>query len=875
MPVSNLNSRITCFGTYTTLAAIMTDFAAAGGTFTTSVVGAKTIYTVPTHGFETRNGANISWNPETEELVCARTLSATTQAFLMNPTSSLRIGFEYTQGGKTLRTKGFGLRFDRTQTESTTTERGGRIFAGCSLVVYGDLQLSQTISCDGTMQVYGDIYGVAPTGTSDPSIRTNASTNFLHEGGMYTVRGGKPIRLFASTGGGQASVTRALSSEFENVVLQAQSGGAAPFGLLTYLGIRNATNSAATLLERSGSAANWQAGACQPVKFRNLDVGTGWTGAAGVSIAWTTQDVGFSVIDAEAGSLLTFKASVIGKNNNAFNPWTLGGGVSGLQMGLDFTSAQYLLYEFEGADEREVLLGVSYSAPTVGEGFFGYSRTGIKGEDIFPVRAVAYGYAGTSGDVNLPSATKRTIPLGLFRSTQVTEQNPAVVAAYTEADSTDKATDLAHLWLYNNFDGTNINPVAIKNAEWIDFGDRDVVINPQATLPFEVIGDTVTLRAQVFNGSVRARSVQFLNGAIVSGVYQDDRGSSVTIELTSMPPKAATCLFDPSTLETIHYARNETAGNQTYTVRFPPGSAGQQVRFVRELYGFQREDQMITLSAGFTRISLFDLPDIAITEPSQAAVEAYTSIDTPSKDYDRTAVFRLTEAGIKLGQIITRSGFVLEHGGFSKIIRQNASQVFSVSGSVITIRAASYDADLRYNMLTATGTATITAFGSELVNIDIEDANGDSTATIKGTSGGLVDVWKVPVGTINADYPTGTQIASNIGDGKFRFVSADGFKLIFFDKNSLLARDCSMSKGVYTLGWYIYNSETGGLTRQQSQDFDTMVAKVADIFADINGPQAEKLDSILEGVEAVPTAPDVADAVWNAADRTLNGALFK
>jgi hypothetical protein len=89
-------------------------------------------------------------------------------------------------------------------------------------------------------------------------------------------------------------------------------------------------------------------------------------------------------------------------------------------------------------------------------------------------------------------------------------------------------------------------------------------------------------------------------------------------------------------------------------------------------------------------------------------------------------------------------------------------------------------------------------------------------------------------GTVNADYETGTKIASNISAGKFRFTGTDGFKLIFYDKSSLLARDCSMSKGNYVLGWYVYDQATGGLTQSQNADFATMVTKVSDIFADVN-----------------------------------------
>jgi hypothetical protein len=41
-----------------------------------------------------------------------------------------------------------------------------------------------------------------------------------------------------------------------------------------------------------------------------------------------------------------------------------------------------------------------------------------------------------------------------------------------------------------------------------------------------------------------------------------------------------------------------------------------------------------------------------------------------------------------------------------------------------------------------------------------------------------------------------------------------------------MARDCSMSKGTYTLGWYVYNNSQGGLDQNQSDKFETIFSKV-------------------------------------------------
>ena len=349
------------------------------------------------------------------------------------------------------------------------------------------------------------------------------------------------------------------------------------------------------------------------------------------------------------------------------------------------------------------------------------------------------------------------------------------------------------------------------------------------------------------------------NNGSITAIYTSSAGTSSTLTLKNVSPAAAVAVWHPSTTATELFQTNASGSAADYTVYYPPGSVGLVKNYARELYGSQRVAGSITLAAGLNTVDFVDIPDVGISNASQSAVAAYTTIEGPSKRYDRTAVFRLSEQGIKLGQIATRSGTSIE-GTFSVVVRDDAPAVYSVLGNVITIKAASYDADTKFIKEIVTGGGTFTAFDTELIDIDVEDANGDSSASVQGTVGGLVDVWKCVNGTINADYATGTKIASNISAGKFRFTGTDGFKLIFYDKNSLLARDCSMSKGNYVLGWYVYDAPTGGLTQSQNADFATLVSKVGDIFADVNSvttgfvENTDNLHALRQAVDAVPGA---------------------
>jgi hypothetical protein len=229
MPVTTANNRITISGTYTSLATIMADFQAAGGTFSFIDVGAKRIYSAPNWGLEIAASAVVSWNNEIHELVCSRTMPTNTvTAFVMGANSRLTIGREYVQRGKTLRTKGFGLRFDRSQTEPFSTARGMSQASSATLTVYGDIQFAQPWLFDGQVNIYGDIYNTAPSSASDPGLRQGLTSTFIHEGSIYSIEGGRPTRVWVNTGNKTVPTVRSLSSRFENVLIHAQGGSGAP-----------------------------------------------------------------------------------------------------------------------------------------------------------------------------------------------------------------------------------------------------------------------------------------------------------------------------------------------------------------------------------------------------------------------------------------------------------------------------------------------------------------------------------------------------------------------------------------------------------------------------------------------------------------------
>jgi hypothetical protein len=233
----------------------------------------------------------------------------------------------------------------------------------------------------------------------------------------------------------------------------------------------------------------------------------------------------------------------------------------------------------------------------------------------------------------------------------------------------------------------------------------------------------------------------------------------------------------------------------TYRVYFAPGTTPAQL-VARELYPFQRSAQVVTLVDGLNVVNLVDIPDVGITEETLATVLAYTEIETPSKFYDRTAAFRLTEQGIKLGQMVARSGTALEIGSFSHLINKDATLVYSVTGSVITTKSTAYAGDAKYQTEIAIPPATITANSTEIITINREDAFGDSSVNIQASGISTFEIWKITDATDPDDYDTG-ELLDTVGVGIYRFISADGFKMVIRDTTTNFRVVSEMEKGNY------------------------------------------------------------------------------
>lgn len=310
-------------------------------------------------------------------------------------------------------------------------------------------------------------------------------------------------------------------------------------------------------------------------------------------------------------------------------------------------------------------------------------------------------------------------------------------------------------------------------------------------------GNFTTLQAQTIT----------LNGtAKVEGVYKNSVGTSTIWEFgsTSEPILAGTSLAIYDNAGVIKYF-NAVTTDGVYRYYIAPQAVGETFTYAIEKYGTRRESGTFPSNAGGI---LFYIPnyseDVGITEIDLPIVQAYTTLSNTSQIYDATANFRLSEAGIKLGQLVSRDGLYLDFTTYNVKIKDDASAIVGVSSGTITYKSIVVNESTKYNAMKATPPKTITPTDTEIINVLIEDANGDSQLSILGGDNLGYELWKVTTATTTDDYATGTLLTTLATNAlPYRFIGINGFDIIGRDISSGVRRRNSMVKGDYKQEFYV------------------------------------------------------------------------
>jgi len=378
------------------------------------------------------------------------------------------------------------------------------------------------------------------------------------------------------------------------------------------------------------------------------------------------------------------------------------------------------------------------------------------------------------------------------------------------------------------------NFVAATGGGILDLGDYNVA----AGLSFAT--------AQSGDALDRVRTTGVISAPTNQIPVQDAGGVSSILQVQAIKPGASYVVMNNATKETLLFGVNNTATIQTYQVYFPTGSSGLQVYAARQFYGDQFDFAVVTLQPGVMFVGFNDIPDEGISEPNIATVQAYTTIENTNKLYDSVAAYRTTEAGLKLGSIVNRAGPLLQFGNFSGLVKQNAASVFSITGDTITLKANGLIGTSKYTTIIATPPATWEADTTELLDLDLEDANGNSSVDIQASGNNQFEIWKIADAVSPDDYATGT-LLDTVGIGKYRFLSANGFKMVIRDTTTNFRVVVEMEKGIYLAELFF----GGAVQLAQSPDVTIIKNNLALMQVDIDAMKGAGFESSTDSLNAL------------------------
>jgi hypothetical protein len=541
----------------------------------------------------------------------------------------------------------------------------------------------------------------------------------------------------------------------------------------------------------------------------------------------------------------------------------------GVATDVTFDLTQQAVATVSGAATSEFVYAWDWASSTANENTYAYFCTGTtKGAETHVVSSSRYGYDKQSSTVSLignGAATPTYVHVSLPTTDKVIA-NAAAITGLTFNFSTKTITVTGILTIQQIYDAYQYQLNQIANLQT---ADECTVANGQTYYVGWTINNPGTINAGASLTTLRAETIT--NTGTITAIYTSSAGTSSTLQLVGVTNNGVAAVWNSSTLATELFQTNISGSAATYTVYYPPGSAGLVKNYARELYPYQRVAGSITLVAGLNTINFVDIPDVGITEQVQATAAAYATLEFPSKFYDRTAIFRLTEQGIKLGQIVTRSGTALEIGTFSHVINNNPGPgiVYQIIGSVITTKSSTYAPDSKYLTEIATPPATITPHTNEVITIAREDANGDSQVTIQAAGVSTFEIWKITDATNPDNYATGTLVAT-VGIGTWRFLSANGFKFVIRDQTTNYRVVVEAEKGIYTAELFF----GAQVQLAQAAEVSQINTKVDILQNDMTAVKGGAFNGATDSLAAISAAVNTLPAsVWAYVLETGHSAL--
>jgi hypothetical protein len=538
----------------------------------------------------------------------------------------------------------------------------------------------------------------------------------------------------------------------------------------------------------------------------------------------------------------------------------------GMTTDIAFDLTQQNIATVGGAATSEFVFAWAFTTATVNLSTYNYFCTGqTKGAETHSVGSSRYGYDKQYITVAL-SGNNDVTPTYVHTSLPTSDKVIATAQAITGVSfnfATKVMTIAGNLTYQQIYDAYQY---ALNQTANLFQADNCLTANSTSNYVGWTInvgtGVTVSQGSGNFT-KLQAQTITLTGTAKITGIYQDIAGTSTVLELNPPSDDYSLCIFKADGT-TKYFASDVDAGS--YYVYFAPNEAGTYY-LAAEKYGQKRTQDTLVLNGGNVWYNITDQEDVGITD-NFATASAYTTLSTTSQLYDATAIFRLTEIGIKLGQLVSRDGLYLDFGNYNVKIKDDASAIVAVASGTITYKSIVINETSKYNAMKATPPKTITPTDTEIINVLIEDANGDSQVRLLGGDNLGYEIWKVTTATPTDNYATGTLLATLTTNATpFRFIGISGFDIVGRDVSSGVRRRTSMLKGTYEQAFYVGNQIQLATDAPQlienNQKLDELILKVDTNLDVAVSTRLAEIDFIEPDNTGISNANDKLDNISN------------
>lgn len=176
----------------------------------------------------------------------------------------------------------------------------------------------------------------------------------------------------------------------------------------------------------------------------------------------------------------------------------------------------------------------------------------------------------------------------------------------------------------------------------------------------------------------------------------------LTVQTYSQSANASGVATASVRIGTAYVARDAGPVNTLLRSYFGKSSADNfDIYAIGYLYNIASGEHILRGIGGYT----FTQPmvtDALIAQTVRATVDAYSTIDTPQRFYDRAKSWLVANYAGQTATLVTRTGNVLNAGSRNVVIDATAAAAFAVAGNTITIRASTFTGDM-----VTTGTITL------------------------------------------------------------------------------------------------------------------------------------------------------------------------